>query len=89
MRTKPSDAVLDFIVDIFDMLFRGSEFAIANSIIEIVDVNVQSSDMLVTLLTITAVAKSHLPARDKFVINVEIELRKRNEWTDDLLTGLY
>lgn len=85
----PSDSTLDLIVDLFDCLFRSGGFAYVDLMLEGLDADKHSSDMLITILTVTAVAKSKLPARGKFLTDVENVLRTRNEWKSDLLMGLY
>jgi len=82
------DAALDVLYSRIDRLFRAKEFASVDNLLQQVVVDSLTVDVLLGLLTSTLPAKSKLPARSKFYIEVEASIKKRNEWEDGLLTGL-
>lgn len=82
------DSALDLIVDTLDELFRRGQFAVCDSILIETNVDACSSDILVTILTVTARAKSHLAVRPDFVERTKQALDDRGDLRSGVLDGL-
>ena len=82
------DSALDLIVDALDELFRRGQFAVCDSILIETNVDACSSDILVTILTVTARAKSHLAVRPDFVERTKQALDDRGDLRSGVLDGL-
>jgi hypothetical protein len=78
---------IDPIYDIIDAYMRYGKFDTINDWLRVIP-KCTTTNHLLAYLTATLPAKSKLPYRPEFLKMVESELRKRNEWTDGVLTGL-
>ncbi|HQZ66689.1 MAG TPA: hypothetical protein PLY87_16470 [Planctomycetaceae bacterium] len=82
------DAALDLIYDRADEMLLAGEFVALDSIIEGLDVEQLSVDVLLAVLTITLPAKDKLTTRNEFFECVKRTLKDRGEYMEGLLTGL-
>lgn len=88
LRTAAEDHTIDIIYDaVNDALMRGA-FPVVNLLLQVCDPTVMASFFPVSLLVITASAKSKLPARAAFFYKTRDELESRGELVDKLLRGL-
>ena len=84
-----TDAALDLVYDAIDAMLRKGDFARLGFTIEGLSVNDLSADLLLAVLTATLPARTRLkPIRTRFFTEVEASLRQREEYEEDLLTGL-
>ena len=84
-----TDAALDLIYDGIEALLRKGEFESLNSILNGLCIHDLSADLLLGVLTATLPARTRLmPVRARFFNEVEASLKRRDEFEDDLLTGL-
>jgi hypothetical protein len=79
---------IDLVYDSFDRLFRAEKFTQVNSALKTIGPSDLSTDLLMTLLTVTLRAKADLRFRPQFFDRVEQELRRRGENLAGLLDGL-
>ena len=82
------DAALDLIYDRADEMLLAGEFDELDAIIETLDVEQLSVDVLLGVLTITLPAKDKLTTRKEFFESVQRSLTDRGEYKEGLLTGL-
>jgi hypothetical protein len=83
------DACIDEIWDTCCELMVASEFVGVDSMLRIMhQLDRAPVDAMITWLTVTLPAKSKLPSRPDFFKRVKEELKRRGEWTEDILTGL-
>jgi hypothetical protein len=82
------EAAIDLINDCIDELFRRGFFAICDAILAETAPNDYSTDILLTILTATAPAKSELRARQKFFAATRRAIKARKEYERGLLDGL-
>ena len=82
------DSAIDLVLDSLDELFRRGQFALCDSILFETDVDSCSTDILVTLLTATARARSDLAVRSEFVQRTKQALESRGDLRPGVLDGL-
>ncbi len=83
-----TDAALDLLYDSVDEFLCRGELAKLNSYLSCVVAADLTINILIGLLTATLPARSRLPARRALFMEVDAELRRRNEFEEGLLTGL-
>ena len=83
-----TDAALDLIYDQVDALLRSGALARIDALLSGTDVRSLSPDVLLGLLTATLPARTKLRSRKAFFKKVETFLKSREDWENDLLTGL-
>jgi hypothetical protein len=81
------DRCLDIIFNEVDKLFRRGEFQICDRLLQMLDVEHLSINLLIGFLTITAAAQELLPARELFYSRIEKRLAA-DPRKDKLLVGL-
>jgi hypothetical protein len=79
---------LDLIYNIIDILLHENKFDECALILENLDVERYSIDILIGVLTATLPARSKIGGRSIFFHRVETELRKRNAYEPSILSGL-
>jgi hypothetical protein len=82
------DAALDLIYDRADEMLLAGELEALDALIEGLDVEQLSVDVLLGVLTITLPAKDKLTTRKEFFESVQRSLTDRGEYKEGLLTGL-
>jgi hypothetical protein len=83
-----TDAALDLIYDKIDKMLTEGQFSLIDSVLNDLDVEIHSVDILLGLLTSTLPAKTKLQGRKAFFLAVEQDIKRRGEWEEGLLTGL-
>lgn len=82
------DAELDHIYDLVDTLMKTGQFSALDKLLNRVDVESASADILLGYLTATLPAKRSLPSRSSFFYRVRLELIKLDDDPVALLRGL-
>lgn len=82
------DAALDLVYDQVDEMMLASKFDELNQVIDALDTDGLSLDIILGVLTITLPAKSKLTARAKFFDAAKQTLMIREEYREGLLNGL-
>ncbi len=86
-RNGRRDRALDIIFSEVDKLFRNGDFDTCNKMLDLLDANRLSPNLLVAFLTITLSAHAWLPAREAFYFRVEKRLANQPNKAK-LLSGL-
>jgi hypothetical protein len=82
------DKALDLVYASVDQMLRSSRFANVDSLLSTVPIENYSTDILLTLLTVTYPAKHRIPSRAGFFQSTRNILQQRGEDVDTLLVGL-
>ncbi len=82
------DTCLDLLYDYIDILLRTNQMEEVNEILNRLDIKATGPHVLIGLLTLTLPARKLLEARATFYEYVEKELKGRDCWKENLLTGL-
>jgi hypothetical protein len=82
------DRALDLIYSECDHLMREGQFESLNDIIDSLDPDGLSLDLILGFLTASLPAKSNLPSRASFLESSIRAIRERGVYEDDLLSGL-
>lgn len=83
-----SDSALDLVYDSIDELLHSGHFALCASVLDKLDVEKCSVDVLVGLLTATLPARTRIENRERFFRSVEQELGRRGSYEPAILKGL-
>jgi hypothetical protein len=83
-----TDGAIDLVNDAIDELFRRGDFPLCDSLLAEIDPKNYSTDILLTILTATAVAKNRLNTRKRFFVAAKKAIKARNEYESGLLDGL-
>ena len=83
-----SDSALDMLYDSIDQFMRDGRFAELNTLVESVDVESYSDDILLGLLTSTLPARTKLPSRKHVFQKIKKTLKRRNDYEEGMLAGL-
>lgn len=86
-RNGRRDRALDIIFSEIDKLFRKGDFDVCNRLLELLDIEHLSPNLLIAFLTITLPAHEWLPARPNFYSRVEKRLANQPNRTK-MLSGL-
>lgn len=82
------DDAIDIIYDGIDELLHNERFSECDSILEKIDVDVYSLDIILSLLTATLPVRSKLPSRKKLLKDIETKLRNTGQYKESILSGL-
>lgn len=82
------DDAIDIIYNGIDYLLRDGKFSECNSVLDKIDVDFHSLDIILSLLTATLPVRSRFKARKKLLQNIEAKLRKTGKYKESILTGL-
>lgn len=81
------DHAIDLVFRLVDKLLRDGEFAKCDRMLEVVDVKVLTTTMMIAFLSITRAASDKLQQRQGFLERVEVQLAN-DPTKDKLLLGL-
>ncbi len=82
------DAALDLLYDQIDAKLKAGKFEETDKFLQSLSAVTLSLDLLLGILTASLPARYKLPSRASFFKKVEDVLKKRNEWEENLLSGL-
>jgi hypothetical protein len=82
------DTALDLLYDKIDAKLKAGQLGEIDMFLQKLNVAILSLDLLLGILTASLPARYKLPPRGVFYKKVEEVLKQRNEWEENLLSGL-